>query len=133
MIVFGFLAIFDLLGSKRINILIIMIGIFIILLLNSFSLLKGILLYAGLISIIILLFIKRLGLGDKLVLATSFLIYPFYFIWIIIILALFLSKPFLNIKHWFASHFYNRQNVSVAFYPFLFISSVIIYFILSII
>jgi hypothetical protein len=133
MIVFGFLAIFDLLGSKRINITIIMIGIFIILLLNSFSLLKGILLYAGLISIIILLFIKRLGLGDKLVLATSFLIYPFYFIWIIIILALFLSKPFLSIKHWFASHFYNRQNVSVAFYPFLFISSVIIYFILSII
>jgi len=133
LIAFGFLAVFDLLGSKRINILFILIGVFIVLLMNAFSLLNGLLLYAGIASIIALLFIKRLGLGDKILLATSFLIYPFYLIWLIILVALLLSKPFLKIKSWLAYHLFKRESVSVAFYPFLFISALIIYLFLSII
>jgi len=133
LIAFGFLAVFDLLDSKRINIILIFIGVFIVLLMNSFSILNGILLYAGIASIIALLFIKRLGAGDKILLATSFIIYPFYLIWAIILLALLLSKPFLKVKSWFAYHLFKKQNISVAFYPFLFISTIIIYFLLSII
>ena len=133
LIVFGFLAVFDLLGSKRINIIIILIGAVLILIMNSFSVLNGVLLYAGILSIIALLFIKRLGTGDKIVLATSFIIYPFYLIWSIIIFALLISKPFLKIKSWFAYHIFKRENASIAFYPFLFISSIIVYFLISII
>jgi len=133
LIAFGFLAIFDLLDSKRINIIFILIGVFLVLLMNTFSFLNGLLLYAGIISIIALLFIKRLGLGDKILLATSFLIYPFYLIWLIILVALLLSKPFLKIKSWLAYHLFKRESVSVAFYPFLFISTLIIYLFLSVI
>jgi len=133
LIAFGFLAVFDLLNSKRINIIFIFIGAFIVLFMNSFHILNGILLYAGIASIIALLFIKRLGTGDKILLATSFIIYPFYLMWLIILIALLLSKPFLKIKSWFAYHLFKRQSVSVAFYPFLFISAIIVYLLLSVI
>jgi len=133
LIVFGFLAVFDLLGSKRINIIIILIGAILLLVMNAFSILNGVLLYSGILSIIALLFIKRFGTGDKIVLATSFVIYPFYLIWSIIIFALLISKPFLKVKSWFEYRFLKKENVSVAFYPFLFISSIIVYFLISII
>jgi len=133
LIAFGFLAIFDILDSKRIKTIFIIIGVLLVLFMNSLSILNGILLYIGIISVIILLFIKKIGAGDKILLATSFIIYPFYLIWAILLLAFILSEPFLKIKSFFMYHLLKKQRVSIAFYPFLFISTLIIYFILSII
>lgn len=126
LIVFGFLAVFDILDAKKINIVYIIIGVFVLLFMNGFSLNNGIMLTIGIISIIIVLFIKFLGFGDKIILAVSFLIYPFYWIWIILLFAFILSKPILSIKSWFNRHFTKHKEVSVAFYPYLFLSSLFI-------
>ena len=74
LIVFGFLAVFDLLDSKRINILFILIGAFVLFFMNNFTLLKG--------------------------------------------------------KSFFYSLFH-KERVSVAFYPFLFISTLLIVIIMN--
>ncbi len=130
LIVFGFLAVFDLLDSKRINILFILIGAFVLFFMNNFTLLKGTMFLIGVFSIIILFFIKSLGMGDKIVLSASFLIYPFYWMWLILTVAILISKPVLKIKSFFYSLFH-KERVSVAFYPFLFISTLLIVIIMN--
>lgn len=133
LIVFGFLAVFDLLDAKKINIVFILIGAGVLLFMSDFALNSGIMLTIGAISIIPLLFMRFLGIGDKIILAFSFLIYPFYWIWAILIFAILLSKPALKTKSWFYRHFNKNKNVSVAFYPYLFLSTLIIAIILYII
>ncbi len=132
LIVFGFLAVFDLLDAKRINIVFIGIGAFVLLFMNGFVVNSGIMLTIGAISIVPLLLIKSLGFGDKIILSLSFLLYPFYWIWTILLLALLISKPVLKAKGWFYK-FFHKNSVSIAFYPYLFISTLIIVMILQLV
>ena len=84
----------------------------------------GILLYAGLGSIVLMWIvatIEGLGKGDKIFLATTFLVYPFYLIWIILIIALFLSNKFFKATA--------HRVHDVPWIPFLFISTIIVYFV----
>lgn len=133
LIIFGFLAVFDLLNAKRINILFILIGAGVLLFMNGFALNLGIMLIIGAISIVPLLFMRFLGTGDKIILSLSFLLYPFYWIWVILLFAILLSKPALKLKSWFYKHFSKNRMVSVAFYPYLFLSTLIIVIIFNII
>lgn len=133
LIVFGFLAVIDLLNSKKINLLFLLLGIFVLFFMNGFSINHGVLLWVGVISAIATFFIPHLGNGDKIVVSASFLIYPFYWILAILILAIIISKPILKIKGWLYYHFLHKQTVSVAFYPYLFLSTLFIVFLFLII
>ncbi|MFA6907390.1 MAG: hypothetical protein WC263_01025, partial [Candidatus Micrarchaeia archaeon] len=53
-------------------------------------------------SIAILLLLPKLGSGDKMFLATTFLIYPFWLMWGIILLALLLTRPVFKLISFFA-------------------------------
>ena len=74
-------------------------------------------------SIIILLLLPNVGIGDKIFLATAFLIYPFWLIWCIILLALLLTRPVFKLISFFA----RSRDMSVPFYPFLFLSAAILF------
>lgn len=132
-IVFGFLALLDIIGWKKIGLIFIIVGAFLLFFLNKFLILKGILLILGLISIVIIVLIKSLGAGDKIVLSASFLIYPFYIIGPILIIALLISRESLNLEY-FILHKLKRnvKEISIPFYPFLFFSTIIIYILLEI-
>ncbi len=131
-VVFAFLAIFDLLGSRRINLIIILIAAIVIIAANNFIFLNMYYLLAGVISIGILTLLP-LGMGDKLVLSVVFLIYPFYIPWVIIIIAFILSKPIVTFKRWiFEKMHKHTTRIEVAFYPFLFVSALIVYLSLKI-
>ncbi len=131
LIVFGFLAVLDLLDAKRINVIFILFGIFVLFFMNKFTIEHGAMLFLGIISSLAVLFVPHLGNGDKMTLIASFLIYPFYWIWLILFLAILISKPFLGAKSWLYFHVLHRNTVSVAFYPYLFLSVLLIVFIFS--
>lgn len=80
-------------------------------------------------SIFILLIFPRIGIGDKIFLATTFLIYPFWFMWPIILLALLLTRPIFKLM----SFFLKERDLALPFYPFLFLSTLIMFVIVSII
>jgi hypothetical protein len=80
-------------------------------------------------SVFILLILPRVGMGDKIFLATTFLIYPFWLMWIIIFLAFLLTRPVFKL----VSFFVKNRNISVPFYPFLFLSTVIMFVLISIV
>ena len=64
----------------------------------------------------------KIGSGDKIFLAATFLIYPFWLMWGIIALALLLTRPVFKL----ISFFVKNREMSVPFYPFLFLSTVIV-------
>ena len=80
-------------------------------------------------SIVILLLLPNVGIGDKIFLATTFLIYPFWLMWCIILLAFILTKPVFKL----ISSFVKSKNMSVPFYPFLFLSSAITFVLIFIV
>lgn len=131
LIVFGSLAVFDILGKKRINLMIILLCSGLLLFMNGFIFNSGMMLVFGIVSSVAILLMRFLGIGDKIVLIVSLMVYDFYWIWIILILAIIISRPAIKIKSFFNI---NKSNsVSVAFYPYLFISTLIIVWILSLI
>jgi len=74
-------------------------------------------------SIVILLLLPNFGNGDKIFLAATFLIYPFWLMWCIILLAHLLTQPVFKL----ISLFVKNRNMSVPFYPFLFLSAAIMF------
>jgi hypothetical protein len=126
LLVFAILGIFDLLGSKKISIIILLFSILLLFLLNSFSIVSGTLLALCLISSVIIVFLPKIGFGDKILIIASMFVYPAYFIWIILILAYALSIPFLSLKLKVAN-FFRKNKASVAFFPYLFLSTLLIY------
>ena len=130
---FAILGILDIVGRKRINIKYILFFavVFVIIFLYninfgisnfiaSSSLLNSLEIFG---SIIILLILPRVGIGDKIFLATTFLIYPFWLIWLIILLAFVLTRPVFKL----ISFFVKSRELSVPFYPFLFLSTAIMF------
>lgn len=69
----------------------------------------------------------RLGMGDKLFLVATFLVYPFWLMWIVIVLAQLLVSMVFRLVF----HFRKNKDGSLAlpFYPFLFIAALLVYFI----
>ena len=136
---FAILGILDIAGGKRINIKYVLFfaAIFVVLFLYgikfdipgfiaSSSILNSVEIFG---SIIILLLLPGIGIGDKIFLATTFLVYPFWLIWAITLLALLLTRPVFKI----ISFFVKSGNMSVPFYPFLFLSTAIMFAFISII
>lgn len=80
-------------------------------------------------SIVILLLLPKVGMGDKIFLAATFLVYPFWLIWCIILLAFLLTRPVFKL----ISFFVKSGNMSVPFYPFLFLSAAIMYVLIFIV
>lgn len=80
-------------------------------------------------SIVILLLLPKVGIGDRIFLAATFLVYPFWLMWCIILLAFLLTRPVFKL----ISFFVKRGNMSVPFYPFLFLSAAIMFALVSIV
>ena len=75
--------------------------------------------YAVVLSIIVLMALPGLGFGDKLFLSSVFFLYPFWFVWLVVILASMLIKPAFALL----SVFIKKRQLSLPFYPFLFAST----------
>ena len=130
---FAILGILDILGGQRINTdyILFFAAIFIMIFLYniSFDIPKFMASSSTLSlvevfgSIAVLLILPKVGTGDKIFLATAFLIYPFWLIWCILLLALLLTRPVFRL----ISFFVKRGNMSVPFYPFLFLSAAIMF------
>ena len=130
---FAILGILDIVGGKRINInyVFFFAAIFVMIFLFNigfdipkFAASSSSLKLAEVFgSIIILLLLPNVGIGDKIFLATAFLIYPFWLIWCIILLALLLTRPVFKLISFFA----RSRDMSVPFYPFLFLSAAILF------
>ena len=80
-------------------------------------------------SIAVLLILPKVGAGDKIFLAATFLIYPFWLMWCILLLALLLTRPVFKL----ISYFVKSGNMSVPFYPFLFLSAAIMFVLIFIV
>ncbi|MCX6770967.1 MAG: hypothetical protein NTX79_02835 [Candidatus Micrarchaeota archaeon] len=129
---FAILGILDIIGGKRIDVnnILFFAAVFAIIFLYSinfdipkFAASSSTLKLAEVFgSIAILLLLPKVGSGDKIFLATTFLIYPFWLMWGIILLALLLTRPVFKL----ISFFVKSGNMSVPFYPFLFLSTAII-------
>ncbi|MDE1768455.1 MAG: hypothetical protein KGH64_02740 [Candidatus Micrarchaeota archaeon] len=78
---------------------------------------------ATILSMIVFIALPRLGIGDKIFVAITFLVYPFWLIWLIVIFAQALITPFFKI----IMKFRNSSAATLPFYPFLFLSALIIY------
>jgi len=130
---FAILGILDIVGGERINIKYILFFavIFAIIFLYNINFdISGFMASSSTLnlaevfgSIVILLLLPKVGVGDKIFLATTFLIYPFWLMWCIILLALLLTRPVFKL----ISFFVKSGNMSVPFYPFLFLSTAIMF------
>lgn len=136
---FAILGILDVVGGKRINTnyILFFAVVFVIIFLYNINLdISGFMASSSLLnsveifgSIVILLLLPELGIGDKIFLATTFLVYPFWLMWTIILLALLLTRPAFKI----ISFFVKSGNMSVPFYPFLFLSTVMMFAFISLV
>jgi hypothetical protein len=130
---FAILGILDIAGGKRINTSYVLFFavIFVMIFLYginfdipgfmaSSSVLNSVEIFG---SILILLLLPGVGIGDKIFLAATFLVYPFWLMWAIIVLALLLTRPVFKL----ISFFVKSGNLSVPFYPFLFLSALILF------
>ena len=136
---FAILGILDILGGKRIDVKYILFfaAVFVIIFLYNINLdIPGFVASSSTLklaevfgSIAILLILPTVGSGDKIFLATAFLIYPFWLMWGIIVLALLLTRPVFRL----ISIFVKRGNMSVPFYPFLFLSSAMMFVLIFIV
>ena len=78
--------------------------------------------YAIAASVAILALMGDIGFGDKIFLSSVFLLYPFWFVWVIFIVATLLTKPVFKAISWFR----RGKEISLPFYPFLFLSALTI-------
>ena len=127
---FAILGILDIAGGKRINVnyILFFAAVFVMLFLYNINFdLSGFVASSSALnsleifgSIIVLLLLPDLGTGDKLFLAATFLVYPFWLMWAIIVLALLLTRPVFKL----ISFFVKNRRMSVPFYPFLFLAAV---------
>lgn len=134
---FAILGILDIIGMAKINtstiLVFSLITIFLFLYTINFNPVGyfqnlGILALVEIFGSIIILFIyPYLGMGDKIFLSTTFLLYPFWIIWAIIILAIILTKPLFALIRVFIKN----ADLALPFYPFLFLASFIVYLLLK--
>jgi hypothetical protein len=137
LIAFAILGIYDIFGNKRISInviLLFVIGFILIFLYQvNFSITSYIsntpswYLAATILSAAILLALPKIGFGDKLFLVVTFFVYPFWLIWIIIVLAELLIMPLFKLIFYFKK----EGSASLPFYPFLFLAVLVIYLIIT--
>ena len=139
MISFLILAIYDIIGKKKIKTSVVIIfslmtvGLFLYNInfqpLIYFQALNNINMIILTSSFLVLFFLLPIGGGDKIFLAPAFLLYPIWLMWSIILLA----ELMAILEFAIMGIFIRKQKLTIPFYPFLFISSVIIYFVISII
>jgi hypothetical protein len=126
---FAILGILDIIGGKRINVnyVLFFAAVFVIIFFYNINFdLSGFAASSSALnsleifgSIVVLLLLPNLGMGDKIFLAATFLVYPFWLMWAIIVLALLLTRPVFKL----ISIFVKNRTLSVPFYPFLFLST----------
>ncbi len=134
---FAVLGVLDIVGGAKIglNYILIFAAIFISIFLYNINFsIPGFFASSGTIglfeifgSIAVIAILPRLGLGDRIFLATTFLVYPFWLMWGIIALAMILTKPIFRLILFFAKDW----NPILPFYPFLFLSALIAFFVVS--
>ena len=127
---FAVLAVLDILGKKRISLkYLLALSLLSVLMSLAFreyvSIFSGIGIYVVAASIAITALLPRIGPGDKIFLASAFLLYPFWLIWAIVAFAVLLTVPLFRL----ARIFRKKGKVSLPFYPFLFFSAIIVYII----
>ncbi len=127
---FAVLAVLDILGKKRISLkYLLALSLLSVLMSLAFreyvSIFSGIGIYVVAASIAIIALLPRIGPGDKIFLASAFLLYPFWLIWAIVAFAVLLTVPLFRL----ARIFRKKGKVSLPFYPFLFFSAIVVYII----
>ena len=127
---FAVLAVLDILGKKRISLkYLLALSLLSVLMSLAFreyvSIFSGIGIYVVAASIAITALLPRIGPGDKIFLASAFLLYPFWLIWAIVAFAVLLTVPLFRL----ARIFRKKGKVSLPFYPFLFFSAITVYII----
>ena len=127
---FAVLAVLDILGKKRISLkYLLALSLLSVLMSLAFreyvSIFSGIGIYVVAASIAITALLPRIGPGDKIFLASAFLLYPFWLIWAIVAFAVLLTVPLFRL----ARIFRKKGKVSLPFYPFLFFSAIAVYII----
>jgi len=127
---FAVLAVLDILGKKRISLkYLLALSLLSVLMSLAFreyvSIFSGIGIYVVAASIAITALLPRIGPGDKIFLASAFLLYPFWLIWTIVAFAVLLTVPLFRL----ARIFRKKGKVSLPFYPFLFFSAIVVYII----
>ncbi|MCL5434332.1 MAG: hypothetical protein M1559_01295 [Candidatus Marsarchaeota archaeon] len=127
---FAVLAVLDILGKKRISLkYLLALSLLSVLMSLAFreyvSIFSGIGIYVVAASIAITALLPRIGPGDKIFLASAFLLYPFWLIWTIVAFAVLLTVPLFRL----ARIFRKKGKVSLPFYPFLFFSAIAVYII----
>ena len=127
---FAVLAVLDILGKKRISLkYLLALSLLSVLMSLAFreyvSIFSGIGIYVVAASIAITALLPRIGPGDKIFLASAFLLYPFWLIWAIVAFAVLLTVPLFRL----ARIFRKKGKVSLPFYPFLFFSAIVVYII----
>jgi len=133
LIALAILGIYDIVGNKRISVKVILFFAVIFVLIFLYQINLSINSYlnatpkweleATLISIIALFLLPMIGMGDKIFLAVTFLVYPFWLIWAIIILAQVLITPVFKVIFFFRK----GAKASLPFYPFLFLATLVVY------
>ena len=133
LVAFGILGIYDIFGNKRISLRLILFFVLAFLLIAlyqavyaaNFSILNSPQweIVATAASIAMLLAIPSIGLGDKLFLAAAFIAYPFWIMWIVVILAQALISPLFKLIFLFKK----SGRASLPFFPFLFLAAAIVY------
>ncbi|EET90257.1 MAG: hypothetical protein LVQ97_04990 [Candidatus Micrarchaeales archaeon] len=127
---FAVLAVLDISGKKRIGLKYLLalslLSVLMSLVFREYvPIFSGVGIYEVVASIAITALLPRIGSGDKIFLASAFLLYPFWLIWAIVAFAMLLTVPFFRLAHIFKK----KGKVSLPFYPFLFFSAIIVYII----
>ena len=133
LVAFGILGMYDILGNKRIGLKVMLFFVIAFLLIAlyqwifaaNFSIIDAPQweVIATIVSMAVLLAIPKLGFGDKLFLIAAFLVYPFWMMWIIIIIAKALTGPLFKLIFFFKK----SGRAALPFFPFLFLAAAIVY------
>ena len=139
LVAFAVLGIYDILGNKKIDMGIILFfaAIFVLIFFYeiNFSIssyesgTNGWIIVATFASALMLLILPGFGLGDKIFLVVTFFVYPFWLIWMIIILAQVLMMPIFKLIFYFK----RSGGASLPFYPFLFLAALVAYYAIMVI
>ncbi len=127
LISFAILGLMDIIGKNRIDLRYLAVFSAASILLSAIfgyysAVLNGYYLYAAIASAVLLYALPKLGIGDKIFLSSLLLLYPFWFVWVLIALAVLLAKPVFMLM----ARFSRSKRLEAPFYPFLFISSAIL-------
>ena len=134
LISFAILGLMDIMGKNRISLKYLVVfsaaGMLLSVVFGYYSaVLNGYYLYAAIASAVLLYALPKLGLGDRIFLSSLLLLYPFWFVWVLIALAVLLAKPIFMLM----ARFSHGKRLEAPFYPFLFVSSAILLIALNVI